>query len=181
MPFHYRIRDNSQPYFITASVLSWFDIFSSAVIREIILNSLKYCQEQKGLEIYAWCLMPTHIHLVARAKSGATLSAIVRDFKAYTSKEISNQLLTGDDREQTIARMMESAAQLYRKTIAHKVWQDGYHPVELYNARIAWQKIDYVHNNPVKAKISKSPQEYEFSSARNYIGLPGLIEVTIYE
>ena len=98
MSFHYRIHDNSRPYFITITVVNWIDVFMRKIHNVTLIDSLKYCQEKKGLEIFAWCLMPSHLHLIVRAREGFILSDIVRDFKTFTSKKIIKQILDEPER-----------------------------------------------------------------------------------
>lgn len=75
-------------YFLTLTVVDWVDIFTRPVYKHIIVDSLKYCQAQKGLVVYAWCLMSNHLHLIATNQEGFHLSDILRDFKKFTSKQI---------------------------------------------------------------------------------------------
>ena len=82
------ITDKNAIYFITATVVNWIDIFSRPIYKYIIIDSLKHCQKEKGLEIYAWVIMTNHIHLIVSAKPNFNLSNILRDFKKFTSKAI---------------------------------------------------------------------------------------------
>jgi REP element-mobilizing transposase RayT len=70
------------------TIVGWVDIFTRLKQRYIIINALNYCQEQKGLEIYAYYIMPSHIDMLCKAKEGYLLSNIMRDFKKFTSKQI---------------------------------------------------------------------------------------------
>jgi REP element-mobilizing transposase RayT len=74
-------------YFITITTTGWVDIFTRLKQKYVLVDSLKYCQEYKGLEIYAYCIMPSHIHMLCKAEEGNVLSDIIRDFKKYTSKK----------------------------------------------------------------------------------------------
>jgi putative transposase len=75
-------------YYLTLTIEEWIDIFSRPVYKHLIVDSLNYCIENKGLEIYCWCLMSNHLHLIASAKEEGNLSDILRDFKKFTSKAI---------------------------------------------------------------------------------------------
>ena len=55
-------------YFLTLTVVDWVDIFTRPVYKQILIDSIKYCQQTKGLEVYAWCLMSNHLHLIAGVK-----------------------------------------------------------------------------------------------------------------
>ncbi len=84
----YAIADQNAVYFLTFTIVDWVDIFTRSCYRMIVVDSLNYCIESKGLTIYAWCLMSNHIHLVAKANDGFRLSDIIRDFKKLLQKEL---------------------------------------------------------------------------------------------
>ncbi|WP_227256213.1 transposase [Pedobacter sp. MR2016-19] len=88
MAFKYSITDQNDIYFITTTVIGWIDVFTWKELEEVIIESLKYCQSNKGLIIHAWCLMPSHLHMIVSAKENYKLSDIIRDFKKFTSKKI---------------------------------------------------------------------------------------------
>ena len=75
-------------YFLTITTVGWIDVFTRLRQKYVLLQSLMHCQKKKGLEIYAYCLMSSHLHLLCKAEEGSVLSAIIRDFKKYTSKKI---------------------------------------------------------------------------------------------
>ena len=143
-----------------------------------LIDSLKYCQEKKGLEIFAWCLMPSHLHMIVRAKEGFNLSDIIRDFKTFTSKTIIKQIQEEPEsrREWMLERFKNEALQ-HPKSGKYKFWQDGYHPVELYSPEFTKQKLNYLHNNPVEELLVQYPWDYMFSSARNYADMDYLLDV----
>jgi REP element-mobilizing transposase RayT len=182
MGFHYRVYDNIKPHFITITVVDWIDVFIRKSHKITLLESLQYCQNKKGLEIFAWCLMPSHIHLIVRATEGHQLSDIIRDFKRHTSKAIIQQIK--DEPESRREWMLESfkkAAIDNPKNGEYKFWQDGYHPVELYSSPFIAQKLNYIHNNPVEEMLVEKPWDYMFSSARNYADMDNLLEVVKIE
>jgi putative transposase len=88
MSNRYKIQDPSGMYYMTMSVVGWIDIFSRQRYRDIVIESLKYCQEEKGLNLHAYVIMTNHIHIVASPKAGFILTDIVRDFKKFTAKTI---------------------------------------------------------------------------------------------
>ena len=75
-------------YFLTLTVVDWVDVFTRPAYRHILIDSLRYCQQNKGLELYAWCLMSNHLHLIAGTQDAYNLSDILRDFKKFSSKAI---------------------------------------------------------------------------------------------
>jgi len=82
----YKIRNQEAIHFITFSVAEGVDVFTRKDYRDIVLNSLKFCQPKKGLLLHCWCIMSNHLHLIISAKD-KNLSDVLRDFKKYTSKQ----------------------------------------------------------------------------------------------
>src|SRR5687768_16481443 len=77
----YKVRDQERPYFITFSVEEWIDVFTRQQYKDIVLDSLRFCQKEKGLIIYGWCLMTNHIHLIVGRKGKYKIEEIIRDLK----------------------------------------------------------------------------------------------------
>ena len=179
MGFHYKIEEG-KAHFATLTVVDWIDVFTRENHKMCIVDSLRYCQEQKGLELFAWCLMPSHLHMVVAAKGNFNLSDILRDFKKFTSKEIVRLVQEEPEsrREWLLAKFRE-AGRDNPKITNYKFWQDGSHPVVLYSPKFTQQKINYIHFNPVEAMFVSSPEDYLFSSAKNYAGLDGLLDVEV--
>jgi len=93
MSENYKIYNKEAAYFLTMTVVGWIDVFTRPNHKLLIIDSLIYCQKEKGLELYAFCLMPSHLYLIARAVGNFSLSEILRDFKKYTSMKIVEQIL----------------------------------------------------------------------------------------
>ena len=83
----YLITDQQASYFLTFTVVEWTDVFTRPEYKQVIVDSLNYCIDNKGLQCFAWVLMSNHMHIVARAEAPARLSDIIRDFKKHTSKK----------------------------------------------------------------------------------------------
>lgn len=146
----------------------------------LIINSLQYCQKEKGLVLFGYCIMPSHLHLIARAESNYTLSDILRDFKKYTSKAIIRQILTEpESRRDWMLEYFRKAGENLKGITNYKFWQDGNHAEEISSNRFFDEKLDYIHNNPVEELIVKNPEDYFFSSARNYAGLDNYLEIVL--
>ena len=84
----YKIKDENAIHYLTFAVVEWVDVFARRDYSEIVIESLKYCIDKKGLQLYAWVIMPNHVHLIASAKESFLLSDILRDLKKHTSKSI---------------------------------------------------------------------------------------------
>ncbi len=165
-------------YFITLTVVGWIDVFTRLSQKQVIIESLEYCQKHKGLELYGYCLMSNHIHLLCKAPDKTKLADIVRNFKTHTSKQIIKNILDyPESRRDWMLEYFERACSHLKRKQRLKVWKDGYHAEVTQSNWFIRQKLDYIHNNPVKQKIVLCPEEYYFSSARNYAGLPGELEI----
>ncbi len=178
MSHQYKARNLEGLYFITCTVVDWIDVFTRASYKQEIVESLRYCQQQKGLLLYAWCLMPSHLHLIAGAREGAAVAAIIRDFKKFTSRRFLDLIQTEPEsrREWLLQRFRYAGTHLQRVT-NYKLWQDGYHPIELTSNAMQRQKLDHLHRNPVTDLTVAEPEHYVYSSASNYAGQGGLLEV----
>lgn len=169
-------------YFLTLTVVDWVDVFTRPIYRHIIIDSLKFCQKEKGMAIYAWCLMSNHLHLIAAGKKSYNLSDILRDFKKFTSKKIVKSITEENEIRRTwMLNRFEYAGRYDTKIKNYKFWKNGKEAKELVSNSFTQQKLDYIHDNPVAAEIVDSPEQYLYSSARDYYGRKGLIEVEFIE
>ena len=174
-----KIVDQSATYFLTFTIVNWIDIFTRQRYRDIVLDSLNYCIKQKQLTAYGWVIMSNHIHLIT-SSSNNDLSGTIRDFKKFTSKEIIKSIQDfPESRREWLLNTFEFEAKKNGKNKLFKLWQNRNHPVELLSSKFLMQKLDYIHNNPVEAGIVKGPHEYIYSSAGDYAGNIGLVDVDL--
>jgi len=180
MSIKYKFKDQDQLYFVSFSVVYWIDLFIRHEYKQIILDSWKYCQAEKGLEIYGWCMMTSHIHMII-GSHGDKLEDIMRDMKKHTSQELKKAIKNnpGESRKEWLLWMMERAGKKNSQNTDFQLWQQDNHPIELFDSNILHQKLDYTHNNPVEAGIVERPEEYLYSSARDYNDVKGLIDVIL--
>lgn len=179
MDIQYRI--TGEVYFVTDTVVDWVDIFSRPSYKHIILESLKYCQEQKGLLIYAWVLMTNHLHMIVGSNGENKVSDIMRDFKKFTSKEIISTLKSDikESRRDWMLNRFEYAGRNDKKITNSRFWQEGNDAQEIFLQDYFNQKLEYLHQNPVKAEIVNNPEDYRYSSAIDYAGGKGLLKVIV--
>ncbi len=174
----YRISDQHEPYFVTLTVIEWIDVFTRKDYKLLITNSLNYCIAEKGLEVFAWVLMSNHLHMVLRARDGFVLSHILRDFKKYTSKQIVSLIHeVGESRRDWLLDKFSFEARRTKRAKYFKVWQDGNHAVCLVNNEMISQRINYIHQNPVRQMTVINPEDYLFSSAVDYSDGKGLVDL----
>jgi REP element-mobilizing transposase RayT len=167
-------------YFLTMTVVDWVDLFTRPHYKHLLLDSLKYCQQQKGLEVYAWCLMSNHLHLIASAQEGSSLSDILRDFKKYTSKTLLKAIQQeNESRREWLLNRFAYAGANDSKITNYKFWQQGNEAKEIQSNQFLEQKLLYLHQNPVRAEITSEPEHYLYSSARDYSGEKGLLDIIL--
>jgi len=167
-------------YFLTLTVVEWIDIFTRPDYRHEIVNSLNYCIEHKGLKVYSWCLMSNHLHLIAGTEDQILLSDILRDFKKFTSKALVDQIKKlPESRREWLLNHFEFAGKGNKKIRYYKIWQDGNEAKEIHLTPFLEEKINYIHSNPVKAEIVARPEDYLYSSARDYAGEKGLVHIEL--
>jgi putative transposase len=162
---------------------SGVDVFIRKSYKDIIIDSLKHCQKEKGLRVYAYVIMSSHIHMIVEAtKPDITLSDILRDFKKFTAKKILNEIEHSgiESRKEWMLfrfayRGSEEADRKYQ------FWQQDNHPIELYTLPVIAQKIGYIHLNPVKEGWVADAEHYLYNSASNYADNQGLLDVSVID
>jgi putative transposase len=167
-------------YYLTLTVVDWVDVFTRPAYRHILLESIRYCQKEKGLEIYAWCLMTNHIHLIASAKEESNLSDVLRNIKKFTNKAIIKAIQQeNESRRHWLLDRFAFAGIQDAKIKTYKFWQEGNEAKEIHSNNFLEQKLSYIHLNPVRAEIVTEPEDYLYSSARDYAGIKGLLDIVL--
>ena len=173
----YIISDQNSMYFLTFTIVGWIDVFTRKEYKLEIVDSLNYCISEKGLKVYAWCIMSNHIHLIASAREGYRLSDIIRDFKKYTAKSILKKIeLEPESRREWMLNQFQFAGRKLNRIKKYKFWKDDNHAIEL-DSSMMEERLTYLHNNPVESMIVEETEQYVFSSARDYAGMKGLVEI----
>ena len=177
----YHIVDQKATYFLTLTVVEWVDLFTRPEYRDVVVSSLNFCIREKGLVLNAWVIMSNHIHLVGRVNADLGMSGFLRDFKKHTSKELIKTVLSiPESRRNWLLSIFKKEAIRINRAKNYKVWQDSNHAVDLSNNSIdIMNKIDYVHMNPVKAGWVTEPDLFKYSSAIDYGGQKGMIELEV--
>lgn len=175
----YKIRDQAATHYLTFSIMGWIDIFSRQLYRDIIMDSFKYCRFNKGLQIGGYVIMSNHIHTIWTAKN-ANLSDIVRDFKTFTSKAITKSIQEEpESRREWLLHMFRFYANRTATNDFFKVWTGDNHPEVIYSDSFLKTKLNYIHENPVRAGIVSDPEHYRYSSAADYSGKKGVTEIDL--
>jgi putative transposase len=168
--------------YLTFNTVDWVDVFNRPVYKEVIAEALNQFIKEKGLIVYSWCLMTNHLHLVADCKPNTTLALFERDFKKYTTNEILEAIdLEPDLRREWMLQRFEHFSQSLKRIEKFQIWQNCSNPsfIEFKQVFKLQERILYVHENPVRDKIVARPEDYLYSSAGDYMGKKGLVNVTV--
>jgi REP element-mobilizing transposase RayT len=165
----YKIIDQGGIYYVSFGVVEWVDVFTRKDYKDIVIESLQYCQQEKGLVIYSWCIMSNHAHLIISVKE-KNVSDVLGDFKKHTSKQIIKAIKEhpGESRREWVLKIFKEAGEKNSRNSNYQFWQQDNQPKVIYTPTFAAQKLEYIHNNRVDAGIVEKAEEYIYSSARNY-------------
>ncbi len=171
----YKFKDQQQAYFVSFAVVHWIDLFTRSEYCDLLIESLRYCLKEKGLVIYAWCIMPSHVQLIIGTNK-EPMQNILRDFKSYTSRHLRMQITFNPkkSRKKWLLSIMEHTGNENSHNKDWQLWQQDNHPIELSTNQIVDQKLQYLHYNPVVAGFVESPDHWRYSSATDYYGGKGM-------
>ena len=149
--------------FFTATILEWKHLLKQDRYKDILIESLRYLVREKRVIIYAFVIMPNHIHLIWHIQPGHNRPAVQRDFLKFTAQQMRFDLLKTDP-------VMLQEFEVNAKDRRYQFWERNALSVDLYTERIFIQKLDYIHANPVQEhwKLCKYPENYKYSSAGFY-------------
>jgi putative transposase len=168
-------------YFVSTATVYWIDVFVREQYFSVITASLDHCRKHKGMEIYCWCIMPSHIHLIFRAKEGNPQTLIGR-FKEYTSKQLKRCIEENiqESRKEWMLWMFKRAGAKSSNVKNSQFWQHHNQPIELWSPDVIDQKVNYIHNNPVESGFVNEPWHWKYSSALDYSGGKGILEIDFF-
>lgn len=178
----YKILDQGKPYFVSFAAVHWIDLFIRNEYKDILLDSISFCQREKGLEVFAWCIMTSHVHLIIGTHKNP-MQDILRDFKSFTSRKLRLAIEENptESRREWMLKMMYDTGLANSNNRGFQLWQQHNHPIELVTNEMIDQRLNYLHNNPVEAGFVSEAHEYLYSSARDYAGERGLLKIILLE
>ncbi len=132
----YKFADSDKLYFVSFAVTSWIDLFIRNEYREEMLKTIRYCQADKDLELYGWCIITSHVHLIIGTK-GNPLQNIMRDLKRHTAEVLHKSIQNNncESRREWMLWMMERAAKENNNAAKFQLWQPESHPIQLINTK----------------------------------------------
>lgn len=178
MSSNYKFHNPKGLYFATFTVVEWLDVFTRNIYKDILLESLAYCQKEKGMEIYSWVIMTNHVHLVFRSIGEVPPEQILGDFKRHTSKAIVKAIKENqkESRRDLLLEVFKRNGNKKSNVQNNQFWQHGNHPIEIWSNHIIARKINYIHNNPTRQGFVLRGQDYVHSSASDYVGRKGPLD-----
>lgn len=178
MSRNYKFHNPEGLYFVSFAVVEWLDVFTRNEYKDILVDSLIYCQKEKGMEIIAWCIMTNHIHLIFRSVRGQKPELLLGDFKRFTNKKIVKAIQENprESRKEILLEQFEKAGSKSSNVKKYQFWRHDNKPIELWSHKVILEKINYTHQNPVEAGIVYKPWNYLYSSAIDYAGEKGMID-----
>lgn len=151
-------------YFITASIVGWKNLFVRPVYAAIVMDSLKWLRENKRMLLFAYVLMPSHLHMLIKPLD-REIGQLLQNFGSFTAHQILKQL-----RNENLAELLFYFKQHRReKHIGHSIWQD-IQAVNVFTQPFLENKLEYIHSNPVARDSSgdRNRADYPYSSANFY-------------
>jgi len=176
MRTRYTIKEPDSPYFITCTVVKWLPIFTRKPYFDILMDALQFCRQHKGLKIYAYVILDNHLHLVV---GGPNLADTIRDFKSYTAKRLIAQL--EQDQKTWVLNQLQYYKAPTKTGSDYQVWQEGFHPQQIFSEEMLHQKVNYLHHNPVRIGVVDRAEDWVYSSARHYSGGKGILELDVLD
>ena len=174
MRTRYKIIETDKIYFITSTIVEWLPVFTRRPYFEVLIDAFNYSRINKGLKIYAYVIMDNHFHLICQ---GDDLGKIIKEIKSYTAREIIK--LAEQNYKTWLLNQLSFYRLKHKADSIHQVWQEGNHPKQISSEEMLRQKMDYLHHNPVRAGLADKPEDWPYSSARNWAGLPGMVEIDL--
>lgn len=176
----YVISDQFETHFLTFTICGWIDLFTRKVYRDIVMDAFRFAQNEKQLVLNAFVIMSNHIHLIAKANENQkkTLSDVIRDFKKYTHKQMMVIIESDvESRRQWMLHQFNYYGSVDPNNETMQIWSNDNHPEVCFGKEFTYSKLEYIHDNPVRAGIVRVPEDYIYSSASNYAGKGGIIDV----
>ncbi|WP_442482334.1 REP-associated tyrosine transposase [Aeoliella sp. SH292] len=169
----YKIYDTAYPHFLTCTVVDWLPVFTRPEAVQIVLDSWTYLQDNNRLELFAFVILENHVHFIGASEN---LVKEVGDFKSFTARKLIDLLKQANAK--TLLDQFSYSKPAHKTDRDFQFWEEGSKPKQISNNEMMEQKIEYIHNNPVKRGYVDLPEHWRYSSARNYLGHGGLINVT---
>lgn len=167
-------------YFVSLYTRDWVDLFERPVYKQLIVHSLNHFGQQKGLIIYAWCLMSNHLFLLVRSEGFTPIAELIADFREFTEEKMLSALDTEPEpRRKWLLSHFRTSTGFMKLQKDWQLWEDEWQPVYIDMSKTAdlLQQFDFIHQQPVRDLVVDAAPDYRYSSARDYAGMKGLVHI----
>lgn len=149
--------------FYTATCLWWMPVLENNYHKEIIIEAWKRRVDCNQLTIYAFVVMPNHVHCVWQIHKEISPFLLRQNINKFTARSILNFMRMNDD-------VLYNELSVKAADREFQVWERNPLSINLYSKKFLIQKIQYIHVNPLQEhwKLAAAPEEYHYSSARFY-------------
>jgi len=168
----YVILEADKPHFLTCTIVEWLPVFTRPDSVQILLDSWTHQRQADGLRLFGYVILENHLHFVAQAPR---LDKCLYNFKSFTAARLI-ALLEARKAESLLARL-RFAKRAHKRDREYQFWQEGSHAEMIFSEAVMRKKLEYIHQNPVKRGYVDLPEHWRYSSARNYLGQPGIIGI----
>ena len=163
MPFK-PVHDPTHLYFVTATLVEWLPLFEHHQYASIVLQSLRWHREQERILLFAFVVMPTHLHWICKPLDPFTIDDVLQPFASYTAHEIL-KVLRREGRDDWLTVFAAHA----EPGKNHRIWQKT-EAKNVYSVGFLYEKVEYTHNNPINKgwELVTNRADYRYSSACFY-------------
>jgi putative transposase len=170
----YRFGEQHYPHFMTQTIVAWLPVFSQPDMVNIVLESWRFLQRERNIVVLGWVILENHLHWIG---AGHELGKCVGQFKSFTARMIIKSL--EEKGAKTLLQELRYFKLRHKVDQTHQFWQEGSHPQMIQSEQMMWQKLEYIHNNPLRRGYVDDPVHWRYSSARDYAGQSGLLDVCV--
>lgn len=184
MPHDKPIVPRDACYFLTLNTVDRIDVFVRPAYKEIIVKALNHFVEESAVNIYSWCLMSSHLHLLIGTRQDNGPAYFERDFKKYTTPALIKAIdMEADLRREWMLQRFEDYSKSLKRLEKMSLWQGCSSPLHIDTSQpgLLLDRIELIHENPVKEKVVDTPEMYLYSSARDYAGGKGMVKVKVLQ
>ena len=168
----YVILEPDKPHFLTCTVVEWLPVFTRPDAVQLLLESWAHLRANEGLRLFGYVILENHLHFVAQAPR---LDKCLSSYKSFTAARLI-EMLKAHKAERLLARL-RLAKRAHKRDREYQFWQEGSHTEMIFSEPVMREKLEYIHQNPVKRGYVDLPEHWRYSSARDYLGQSGLIEI----
>lgn len=167
-------------HFLTLNTVDCVDIFIRPVYKQVIVHTLNHFIDSKGLNVFSWCLMTNHLHLLVQAQDGYSLDEIEQEYKNFTTQKILAAMETEPEtRKEWMLKRFEGFINSPAQLRHYNIWQNrsSRSIIEMDQPARLVEYYEYIHENPVRERFVDLAPDFPYSSARDYAGSQGLVNI----